>query len=48
MKALGINRISIGVQSFLDNELVTAERIHTAKETVKVNSELSESRIQQY
>jgi oxygen-independent coproporphyrinogen-3 oxidase len=33
--ALGIDRISIGVQSFLDHELMTAERIHTADDATK-------------
>jgi oxygen-independent coproporphyrinogen-3 oxidase len=34
MIAMGINRISIGVQSFLDHELIIAERIHTTEESV--------------
>jgi len=35
MVALGIDRISIGVQSFLDFELLTAERIHTSVESTE-------------
>jgi oxygen-independent coproporphyrinogen-3 oxidase len=31
---LGINRISIGVQSFIDSDLIAAERIHTSKEAI--------------
>jgi len=34
MATLGINRISIGVQSFLNHELMTMERIHTAEDAV--------------
>ena len=35
LKKLGVNRISFGVQSFIDNELKTVERIHDANEAIE-------------
>ena len=35
MLSLGVNRLSIGVQSFNDNELKTLGRIHTSEEALK-------------
>lgn len=35
MKEAGVNRLSLGVQSFNDNELKALGRIHTAKEAVE-------------
>ena len=32
LKASGVNRISIGVQSFIDEELITLGRVHTAED----------------
>lgn len=32
LKKYGVNRLSIGVQSFLDNELLALGRVHTAKD----------------
>ena len=34
MRKMGINRLSIGVQSFSDSELLTLGRVHTASEAV--------------
>jgi len=34
-KKAGINRLSIGVQSFTDNELKFLERIHNAKQSIE-------------
>lgn len=33
-KSLGVNRLSIGMQSFIDEELKFLQRIHTAKEAI--------------
>ena len=37
MLSLGVNRLSIGVQSFNDDELKTLGRIHTSDEALKGN-----------
>ena len=34
-KAMGINRLSVGIQSFLEEELVWMNRAHTAAESIK-------------
>lgn len=44
-KSLGINRISIGIQSFYDNELESVARKHSATDAIKALDALSESGI---
>lgn len=41
LKEIGINRLSIGVQSFFDDELKLMNRAHNTKETVDVLSQAS-------
>ncbi len=45
-KSFGINRISIGAQSFLDSELNFLGRIHTMKDTIKTIQAIRKSPIE--
>ncbi|MCR4881120.1 MAG: radical SAM family heme chaperone HemW [bacterium] len=47
-KALGINRISLGAQSFNDDILKTLGRIHTANDTLKFIEILNKAQIDNY
>ncbi|PIX89640.1 MAG: hypothetical protein COZ31_01000 [Nitrospirae bacterium CG_4_10_14_3_um_filter_44_29] len=48
MLSLGVNRISIGVQSFNDDELKTLGRIHTSDEAVKAIEAIKNSGINNF
>jgi len=41
LKQLGINRLSVGVQSFLDRDLQLMHRVHTARESEEVLGEVA-------
>ena len=40
-KMIGINRLSVGIQSFLEEELVWMNRAHTAKESLQCIDEIT-------
>ena len=42
-KQIGINRLSVGIQSFLEEELVWMNRAHTAKESLQCIDEIIEA-----
>ncbi|RJQ39979.1 MAG: radical SAM family heme chaperone HemW [Nitrospiraceae bacterium] len=46
--SLGVNRISIGVQSFNDDELKTLGRIHTSDEAMKATEAIKDSGIKNF
>ena len=46
LHSLGVNRISIGVQSFIQNELKTIGRVHTVKDSFKCISLVRQSGIE--
>jgi len=48
MLSLGVNRVSIGVQSFNDDELKTLGRIHTSDEAVKAIEAIKNSGINNF
>ncbi|MDP3049519.1 MAG: radical SAM family heme chaperone HemW [Thermodesulfovibrionales bacterium] len=48
MLSLGVNRLSIGVQSFNDNELKTLGRIHTSDEALKAIETIKNSGINNF
>ncbi|MFZ3123391.1 MAG: radical SAM family heme chaperone HemW [Thermodesulfovibrionales bacterium] len=48
MLSLGVNRLSIGVQSFNDNELKTLGRIHTFEEALKAIEAIKNSGINNF
>lgn len=48
MLSLGVNRLSIGVQSFNDDELKTLERIHTSDEALKAIETIKNSGIDNF
>ena len=47
-KAIGINRLSVGVQSFNDEELVWMNRAHTAKESLQCIDEIRQAGFTNY
>ena len=47
-KAIGINRLSVGVQSFNDEELVWMNRAHTAKESLQCIDEIKQAGFTNY